>query len=142
MQLKTFLNTLLDCDQVQARFSEYLDGMLSAEERRTIHEHLQFCDTCSEHLDGLCKTLSMLADFREECLPDSIRNFRLPRSSFVEIFPTIQEEKPPRTWGVVIPFVYAFLFLFLLVSGWEFAYRHTSDEFYHASNWVEVVARM
>ena len=141
MRFKTSYSSDQICDSVRRRFSEYLDGVLGEEERREIHNHLKFCKSCSQDLDRLCKTLSVLAEYRQECTPESILNFRLPRSTFYYIFPTIQEDPPPRTWGVVVPYVYALLFFFLLATGWEFAY-HTFDDLHNASNWVEVVAKI
>lgn len=141
MRFKTSYNRNENCDSVRKRFSEYLDGVLAEEERRQIHQHLKSCKLCSAELDELCKTLSVLAEYRQECTPESIQNFRLPRSTFYDIFPTIQKDPPPRTWGVVVPYVYALLFFFLLATSWEFAY-HTFDDLYNASNWVEVVAKI
>jgi|SRR3990172_852049 len=141
MHFKTYDDTYPDCKSIQSRFSEYLDGILAEEQRRTIHEHLKQCDSCSSELDNLCKTLSILVDYREECLPNSIRNFRLPRSTFIEIFPTIREDKPPRTWGVLVPYVYALIVFFLMMTSWEFAH-HTFDQYYNTANWVEVVAKI
>ena len=142
MQFKTFYKTEMDCSSCRKRFSEYLDGMISEEERFSVHEHLKFCDECSEELDKLCKAISVLVESRDECLPPSIRNFRLPRSTFVEVFPTIQEEPPARGFATWVPYVYALILFFLMVSSWEFAYRHTFEKFYNASNYVEVVAKI
>jgi predicted anti-sigma-YlaC factor YlaD len=141
MQFKTFCKMEMDCS-CREKFSEYLDGMLSEEERISVHEHLKECDECSDELDRLCKTISILVESREECLPQSIRNFRLPRSTFVEIFPTIREEPAARSISTWAPYVYALILFFLMVSSWEFAYRHTFEKFYNASNYVEVVAKI
>jgi hypothetical protein len=142
MRFKTFSNPFPNCDSIRNQFSEYLDGVLSEEVRLRIHEHLGFCRECGDHLDDLCKTLSILADFREECLPASIRDYRLPRSTFIEIFPSIRMEKSPRSLSVLIPYVYAVILFFLVLSTWEYAYQHTFVKFYNASNWVEVVAKI
>lgn len=141
MQFKTFYKTEADCT-CRKKFSEYLDGMLSEEERISIQEHLKYCDACSEELDRLGKAISILVESRDECLPPTIRDFRLPRSMFVEIFPTIQEEPPARSIATWVPYVYALILFFLMVSSWEFAYRHTFEKFYNASNYVEVVAKI
>jgi hypothetical protein len=142
MRFKIFCNDELDCSSARKRFSEYLDGMLSEEERVAVHEHLKYCDDCTEELDALCKTLSVLVETRDECLPAAIQDFRLPRSTFVEIFPTIQEERPHQSISGLFPYVYALILFFLVVSSWEFAYRHTFEKFYNASNYVEVVAKI
>ena len=142
MRFKIFCDGELDCSAARKHFSEYLDGMLSEEERVAVHEHVKACNACSEELDWLCKTLSVLVETRDECLPPAIQDFRLPRSTFVEIFPTIQEERPRQSIAVLFPYVYALILFFLVVSSWEFAYRHTFEKFYNASNYVEVVAKI
>ena len=166
MRFKIFCDDQLDCNSARKRFSEYLDGMLSEQERVAIHEHLKFCDACSDELEGLreqrqspapvensvrrgagirfrqIKLLGVLIVQRDECLPAAIQDFRLPRSTFVEIFPTIREERPPQSLSVLFPYVYALILFFLVVSSWEFAYRHTFEKFYNASNYVEVVAKI
>jgi len=102
MHFKTYDDTYPDCKSIQSRFSEYLDGILAEEQRRTIHEHLKQCDSCSSELDNLCKTLSILVDYREECLPNSIRNFRLPRST--TIAPSGSSERTrPRSQPIIRP---------------------------------------
>jgi anti-sigma factor RsiW len=142
MQFKTVYKTEMNCKSCRMKFSEYLDGVVSEEERLAVHEHLKFCDACSDELDKLCKTISVIVESRDECLPHSIRDFRLPRSTFVEIFPTIQEEPPARGLSTWVPYVYALILFFLMVSSWEIAYRHTFEKFYNASNYVEVVAKI
>jgi len=142
MRFKTSFRTLSECNEIRERFSEYVDGILSEEERICVHDHLKFCPSCSDHLDDFCKTLSILVEFREECLPDSIREFRLPRSTFVEVFPSIRKEDPPPSLAMWAPYVYAVVLLSLLASGWELAYRHTYVQFYNTSNYTEVVAKI
>jgi anti-sigma factor RsiW len=142
MQFKTFCKVEMNCRDCKKRFSEYVDGMLSEQERLAVHEHLKSCNDCCAELDQLCKTIFVLAESREECLPSAIRDFRLPRSTFVEIFPTIQEEPPRPGLSAYIPYVYALILFFLIVSSWELAYRHTFEQFYNASNYVEVVAKI
>jgi hypothetical protein len=137
MQLKTFFET--KCEWVQQRLSSYVDGVVSIQERTTIHEHVRDCQACSKELDVLCKTLSLLADFRDD-LPNGIRTFRLPRSTFVEIFPTIQKpEREPVTISRLAPYFSALILFLMLLSGWESAERHLFKKYYNTSNYIEVI---
>lgn len=131
------------CTFARKRFSEYLDGVLSQDERIAVHDHVRDCSSCSLELDRLSHTLAALAEFREDSLPPGYLTFRVPRSTFVEIFPTIQEEEPRFSFGAWAPYVSAFVLLFVLVASWinwEHA-RTNSAEKYNSSNYVEVVAK-
>jgi hypothetical protein len=130
------------CKWIQSRFSEYVDGVIAEPERFQVHEHLKYCNLCSHELDQFCKTLALLSDFREECMPAGIQNYRLPRSTFVEIFPSIQKERPPMTLDMLVPYVCAFILLFVLLSTWDLREKHDFQERYNASNYVEVVAKI
>jgi hypothetical protein len=139
MQLKTFFEK--ECEWVQQRFSPYLDAAVSPEERTTIHDHVRDCHACSKELDAYCKTLSLLMEFRDD-LPAGIRTFRLPRATFVEIFPTIQKpERPPITMTTLAPYFSALIFFLMLLSGWESAERHFFKKYYNTSNYIEVVGK-
>ena len=143
MLSKIFSKQIGSCDWVNQQFSGYLDGVLSESERRIVHEHLKFCDLCTNELDEFCKTLSLLAEFREECLPGAIQNYRLPRSTFVEIFPSIRrKERPPLTLDILVPYVCAFIIMFVVFSTWDFWEKHHFQERYNVSNYVEVVAKI
>src|SRR4026208_748598 len=111
-------NTSKSCNWVEKHFSECRDGMLSLEERKAIHEHLMKCNSCTLELDNLCVTLRMLASYDEETLPAGIQTFRLPRSTFVEVFPTIQEEEPVFTPSLLVPLFSAMVLFFMVVSTW------------------------
>ena len=130
------------CKWVRSHFSEYVDGMLSETRRHEVHEHLKHCELCSDDLDEFCCALSLLADFREECMPEAIRNYRLPRSTFVEIFPSIQKERPPLTFEMFVPYVYAVVLIFALLSTWNLVEKREFHHRYNASNYVEVVAKI
>ncbi len=142
MLSKIFSNVSVSCESVRRRFSEYVDGVLSQTERLYVHEHVGCCDECSDHLDEFCRALSLLTDFREECMPAAILNYRLPRSTFVEIFPTISKDEPPVTFGTFVPYVSALILLILALSTWNLWERHIFQEQYNASNYVEVVAKI
>jgi Putative zinc-finger len=142
MLSRIFSKQVGSCEWIQSRFSEYVDGMLAESERLQVHDHLKYCDLCIDELDQFCKTLSLLADFREECMPAAIQNYRLPRATFVEIFPSIRKERPPLTLDMLIPYVYAFILLFAVLSTWDLWEKHDFQQRYNASNYVEVVAKI
>ena len=143
MLSKIFSKQIGSCDWVNQQFSGYLDGMLSESERLVVHEHLKYCDLCTDELDEFCQTLSLLAEFREECLPAAIQNYRLPRSTFVEIFPSIRrKERPPLTLDILVPYVCAFIIMFVVFSTWDIWEKRDFQERYNISNYVEVVAKI
>ena len=143
MLSRIFSNEIGPCSSIEKRFSEYVDGVLPETERLQVHEHLKYCEVCSDELDQFCKTLALLSDFREECLPDPVRNYRLPRATFVEIFPSIRrKERPPLTFDMLVPYVCAFILLFVVLSTWNLWEKHVFHQKYNTSNYVEVVAKI
>jgi anti-sigma factor RsiW len=130
------------CKWVRSRFSEYVDGVISESHRFEVHEHLKHCEACSDDLDEFCRALSLLTEFREECLPDAICNYRLPRSTFVEIFPSIQKVRPPLTFEMFVPYVCAVILISVLLSTWNLWEKHEFHHHYNTSNYVEVVAKI
>jgi len=142
MLFNMLFNRTGSCAWNRSRFSEYVDGVLSDEHRLMIHEHLKNCEQCSNDLDQLCRTLSLLTDFREECLPDAVRTYHLPRSTFVQIFPSIQKERPPLTLDMFVPYVCALILMFVVLSTWDFWEKRVFHEHYNTSNYVEVVAKI
>lgn len=125
------------CDWAQPRFSEYLDGALPEDERIRVHQHLRSCSACSLDLDNLCGTLRMLADYDEETLPVAIQTYRVPRSTFVEVFPTIREEAPKLTYGMLVPYLSALVLFFMVITTWITIEKHLDTQF-NESNYVEV----
>ena len=143
MLSKIFSKRIGSCDWINQQFSGYLDGVLNESERQVVHEHLKYCDLCTDELDQFCKTLSLLAEFREECMPAAIQNYRLPRSTFVEIFPSIRrKERPPLTLDILVPYVCAFIILCVVFSTWDIWEKRDFQERYNVSNYVEVVAKI
>jgi len=139
MRFKTFYK---DCLSIQKRFSEYLDGMLKEEDRQNVHNHVRSCQICSQELDKLSRTISALADFREDSLPAAAQTFRLPRSTFVEIFPTIQEEKEI-SMALLAPYLSAALLFVLAISSLITWQQHATpkQELDFSNYYVEVVAK-
>jgi predicted anti-sigma-YlaC factor YlaD len=129
----------IDCKWVSKRFSVYLDAALPNEERILIHEHLRFCEECSKEFQDLNSTITLLSDFAEETTPDEIRTFRLPRSTFVEIFPTIHDDKPTLTFGIWVPYLSALVLFFMVLTAWA-SLERLMDKQYNSSNYVEVFA--
>jgi hypothetical protein len=59
----------LDCKHVWPYLSDFIDGTVSAEERRDIELHLEHCEVCSAILDSLHNILVLTADDRVFRLP-------------------------------------------------------------------------
>ena len=48
------------CDQIEARLSDYLDGLLDAEEARELNQHVNSCESCSLLFATVSRTLGGL----------------------------------------------------------------------------------
>lgn len=132
-----------NCDWVKNHLSAYLDRALQDDEVSAIHQHLRFCRWCSAELDVLCRTLSALTDFREEPLPASIRNFRVPRSLFMDVIPFFQdfrEQKRELKLSSLLPYFSASLLLFMVALVWVTYDNYDFKQHYNSSNYVEVRA--
>jgi hypothetical protein len=125
------------CDWAQSHFSEYLDSALPEDGRIAIHQHLRSCSACSLDLDNLCATLRLLAEHDEETLPAAIQTYRVPRSTFVEVFPTIREEEPRLTYAAMVPYLSALVLFFMVITTWITIEKHLDTQF-NESNYVEV----
>lgn len=53
---------MMDCNQVLANLSDYVDGDVSAELRKALEEHLARCRRCSVVLDTTRRTLRIVLD--------------------------------------------------------------------------------
>ena len=135
MQLR---NMSKKCLQIREHFSEYMDGEMSSAERLRIHEHVRECQPCSPDLDLYNRSLAALIEYDEETMPAAVHTFRLPRSTFVEVFPTIREEPRPITYGMLLPYLSALVLFFMVISTWV-ELEHHFDTQYNESNYVEVV---
>jgi anti-sigma factor RsiW len=142
MLLKIFSkNKMGNCKLVRERFSEYVDRLLPYEEQLEVHEHLNSCKACTQELDDLCKTISLLADFRQE-LPQAINTFRVPRSIFakVEYFPTLERHEDSKiTLSFLAPYFTAFVVLCLVLSTFLLEEHWSAKSQYNSSNYVEVL---
>ena len=52
----------MTCAELVERITEYLDGALSADERRRVEAHLTSCDGCSAHLEQMRTALRLLRE--------------------------------------------------------------------------------
>jgi len=55
----------MECNNIQERLSAYIEGILSAEERELIDEHLKSCQKCNESLSALRKTIAHLNNLED-----------------------------------------------------------------------------
>jgi len=62
----------LTCSRIVAIASDYLDGVLSPEERAEVDAHLEGCDACSQHLAQLRTTIGILAERPQAAVPDEL----------------------------------------------------------------------
>src|SRR5579872_3465659 len=53
----------MNCNQCEARLSDYLENALTPAERSAMDSHLQACRTCSELLDGMHDVMLWTKDF-------------------------------------------------------------------------------
>ena len=60
---------VIDCTHVWNLISEYLDGTLPEETRKTVQKHLDHCEICSAILDSTRNVIILTADDRVFELP-------------------------------------------------------------------------
>ena len=83
----------LDCKHVWPYISDYIDGSVTAEERRAIERHLEHCEICSAILDSVHNILVLTADDRV---------FRLPLGFSERLHARLQQELPKVAPGVLV----------------------------------------
>jgi len=59
----------MKCEQVKNILSEYLEGIVSEEQKKQIEKHLGICKECSEHLLLLKNTVNLVNNLPEVCVP-------------------------------------------------------------------------
>lgn len=143
MLFKTlYKRKLTGCSAIRRYFSEYLDGVLNEEERFIVHEHVKYCKSCSQDLDLMCRALTAMVEFHEESMPAGFQSFRVPRSTFVEIFPTIRRDKPELSIAFWTPYVSVVAVFFVLLASWITWENHLlRQQQYNVSNYIEVIAK-
>jgi anti-sigma factor RsiW len=64
----------LTCKECFQEISRYLDGELSEELKRVLHEHVGKCAHCKVVYDTTVKTIALYCDGKLFPMPDLIRN--------------------------------------------------------------------
>lgn len=59
---------LLTCHELVELVTDYLEGVLSSEDRRRFEEHLDECEPCRFYLEQMRKTIDALGRLRAEQL--------------------------------------------------------------------------
>jgi anti-sigma factor RsiW len=60
----------LTCHEVIEIITDYLDGALSADDRRRVEEHLAICDGCTTYLEQMRETIRLTGMLTEEQIPE------------------------------------------------------------------------
>ena len=63
----------ITCRQAVALMTDYLDGVLGADDRALIEAHLDECEGCAEHLRQIRITVAVTGRIREEDLAPAVR---------------------------------------------------------------------
>ncbi|GEA16846.1 MAG: hypothetical protein PWR22_2356 [Moorella sp. (in: firmicutes)] len=56
----------MNCNHYRELLSSYLDGVLTATQRRAVEKHLRLCNSCREELEALRQTVNILQAWSEE----------------------------------------------------------------------------
>lgn len=56
----------MNCNEIKDMFSLYIDGELDENERKTVEEHVRFCESCRNELEQYKKIINMLQNLIEE----------------------------------------------------------------------------
>jgi anti-sigma factor (TIGR02949 family) len=64
----------MTCREVVELMTSYLDGALSADDRRRFEEHLTGCDGCTAYLAQLRKTREILGRLADEPVPTALED--------------------------------------------------------------------
>ena len=62
----------MNCNDLTAQISEFLDGEVNQEIRRALEDHLKGCPRCAEFLISLKKTIELAKQAPKESLPPEI----------------------------------------------------------------------
>lgn len=91
----------MNCEHIAEFLPDYLQATLSAEQARSVEEHLQHCAACSDEV-AVWKKMSLLPT--EQPSPESLARFE----AMLHAFPSADIEVPPRRFVPARP-----------VSGWS-----------------------
>jgi anti-sigma factor RsiW len=61
------------CRALVERLSRFIDGDLTAAERRAVRAHLRRCPCCDDFADSLRRTVRLCQDARQQRLPAAVR---------------------------------------------------------------------
>jgi anti-sigma factor RsiW len=64
----------MSCRELVELVTEYLEGRLSAVDRRRFEEHMAGCPGCQTYLEQMRASLRLLGGLSEETLPPSMRD--------------------------------------------------------------------
>lgn len=56
----------LSCAELVQLVTDYVEGALSADDRRRFEEHIVFCDSCGAHLDQMRATITVVGRVPEQ----------------------------------------------------------------------------
>jgi len=73
---------MMDCKQVLANLSDYVDGAVSNQVRKALEEHIARCRRCRVVLDTTRRTLSLVLD---------IEPFEVPLAVSARLYTRLQE---------------------------------------------------
>jgi anti-sigma factor RsiW len=64
----------LNCQELVELITEYLEGVLSAEERARFEAHLASCRGCRNYLEQMRQTIHLVGSLSEQSLSPAARN--------------------------------------------------------------------
>ena len=70
---KIFRRKEIDCQQVRALSSDYLEGGPAPPSRTKIHAHLRVCRSCTAFIKSLASTITMLGKLPKPKPPPSLK---------------------------------------------------------------------
>jgi anti-sigma factor (TIGR02949 family) len=103
------------CKKAMAQFSAYLDGHLTAAERKAVRAHLTGCARCRAELDALDHTAYAVADLPRRRAPSDLRDRVMAKLEGVT--PAEARHPPWRMyWGAAAAVVFAVVIMLLTRS--------------------------
>ena len=63
----------LSCQELVELVTDYFDNALTAEQRRSVEEHLAVCRGCTHHVGQMRLTIRTVESLRDESLPPPTR---------------------------------------------------------------------
>jgi predicted anti-sigma-YlaC factor YlaD len=67
----------MDCNELVELVTDYLEGMLGADDRANFEKHLSLCGSCGTYLDQMRLTMRAMGGVRLESIsPEALEAFR------------------------------------------------------------------